>query len=139
MEKIHVSVTAARTDVDNQFKGTITFRNEKSEELVIGYVDSSPSDEIYDLEFSDKDEKFEIKGKPSREIFDAMSNKQKYIIGLSFELLAKTIQNSKNLGLSNQTTQMLRAFNGDASGKMESTLEVDEDCYKGIFGMVTAN
>ncbi len=65
-----------------------------------------------------------------------MTDRQKYIIATSFELLAMTVKNSQSLGLSNQRTQMLKMYQAETSGQLEGSFGVNEDCHDAIFNAV---
>lgn len=64
MRKIEIAVTANRTDVEHQFKGTITFKNEKNNEVILNYTATDPKEPEVNLEFSGDNEEFQMKGIP---------------------------------------------------------------------------
>ena len=126
-------VTKSRTDIDNQFKGLITFKNE-NKEVSFDYLWTDPDGPKIDLEFSNKAEKFEIKGIPTEELFKTLSDNQKLIFAMSFESLVSTISHTQNYSLSQKTTNLLRMFDGDVSAEMSFSIEVGEKEYICLFG-----
>ena len=133
MRKINLLVTATRTDVDNQFKGTITFENEQNDKVSFEYICSNPDKQI-DIKFSNKNENFHVKGLPSRELFDGLKDNQKWISALSINLILLTIENSENILSSRNVARLKTMLNADATGKMSDSLEVEEDAYQFVFG-----
>lgn len=136
MHKIVIAVTATRTGTDNQFKGTITFTNERNDEVIFEYLSTNPKEPELNLEFSGNGEKFEIKGLPSKELIEKLKDNQKWIFGLSIGILSDTLENSDSMLLSHETTQLMRMFKADASGKMSTTVEVGDDGYQFVFGKI---
>jgi hypothetical protein len=127
MKKIDLSVIAIRTDIDNQFKGTITFKDAKNKQ-VFEYLNNNPKSQKVDIEYYQGEE-----GIPTPAILEPLTERQKWVFGLSIETLAQTIENSSDFSLSHSTTEALRMFGGDAQGKMSTSFEIDEDAYKLIF------
>ena len=132
MRKINLLVTATRTDVDNQFKGTITFENEQNDKVSFEYF--CATDKQIDIKFSNKDENFHVKGPPSKELFDGLKDNQKWISALSINLILLTIENSENILSSHNVARLKTMLNADATGKMSDSLEVEEDAYQFVFG-----
>lgn len=132
MHKVNISVTVSRTDINNQFKGIITFKNE-NKETSFDYLCTDPEGEQINLEFSTKNEKFGIKGIPSRELFETLSDNQKLIFAMSIEPISLVISNTRSLSLSHNSTRILRMYGGDASGEMNFPVEIGEKEYFCIF------
>lgn len=133
MHNVNLSITATRTDIDEQFKGTITFRNEAGDEVVYEYIATNPKAKEVNIKFSGRDDNFHIQGIPSKELIEKLTDKQKWIFGLSINLLSNVLDTRGDLLLSHETTQMMRMFQADASGKMSSSFGVEEDGYQFVF------
>lgn len=58
MQQVNISVTAKRTDISNQFKGIITFKNEKGEEVKYNYLCTNPQNPETDILYSWKQDNF---------------------------------------------------------------------------------
>lgn len=58
------------------------------------------------------------------------------MFGLSIGILSRTLDASEDMLLSHDTTQLMRMFNADASGKMSTTVEVEDTGYQFVFGPI---
>lgn len=135
MHVIDITVTASRTYVDNKFKGTVTFKNENGDEVSYNYLITDPDNSDVDLEYSNNKDSFQVKGTPSKELIEALKENQRWVFGLSINLLSRTIDNSQSMLLSQGTTDMMRVFGADASGQMSSQIQIDdENGYQLVFG-----
>ena len=135
MHSINLTVTVSRTDIENQFKGVFSFKNESGDEVSYNYLISDPDDGDLNIEYSNDKDDFKIKGVPSKELIETLKEKQKWIFGLSINLLSKAIRNSQQMLLSQNTTDTLRAFGGDVSGQMQTSIQIDNEIgYQIVFG-----
>ncbi len=131
MKKVNISVTCTRTDINNQFKGVITFTGTEGKKVEYDYLCTNPQNTEVDILYSCENEKFHIKGLPSEELIESLKDKEKCIFCLSLTLMADVI-NTSNM-LSHYTTQLMRKFNLDGSGEADENFEIDEKGYNFIF------
>jgi hypothetical protein len=133
MHRIEISVTISRTDIENQFKGVITFKNEANK-VKFDYLCTNLKEEEINVELSNQTEKFNLKGIPSKELFETLTDNQKLIFAMSVGPLSDAILSNQSLSLSHETTQTLRMFGGDISGEINCTIEVGDKEYSCLFG-----
>lgn len=133
MQEIKLLVTATGTDVDNQFKGAITFKNEQNEGVSFGYLCINPKNEEIDLKIYSKDEKFCIKGIISKELFNKLNEKQRLIFGLSADLVLDTIDHHEKMSSHYSMNQMMKSFGVDMHQEMSVSYEIDDNAYLLIF------
>lgn len=133
MYAVNISVTVSRADINNQFKGLITFKNE-NKKLSFDYLCTGPDEKQIDIEFSNRERKFGVKGIPSKKLFKTLSGNQKLIFALSVEPLFSIISNTQNLSLSHKTTELLKMCCGEVSVEMDFNIEVGEKEYLSLFG-----
>ncbi len=135
MKKVNISVTATRTDIDNQFKGVITFKDTEGTEgteVQYDYLCTNPQNAEVDILYSWENGKFHINGLPNKELIESLQDKEKCIFALSLTLVSDVIKNTSHM-LSHNTTQLMRIFNGDMSGNADRNFEIDEKAYNYIF------
>ncbi len=132
MQQVNISVTAKRTDISNQFKGIITFKNEKGEEVKYNYLCTNPQNPETDILYSWETGQFHIKGIPNKELIESLADKEKCIFAFSIGLVSDVIENTSNM-LSHRTTEMMRQFGGDIEGSANRDFKVNEDGYNYLF------
>jgi hypothetical protein len=137
MYKVAIAITATRSDINNQFKGVITFKDEKNQATSFDYVCTNPKNEYVDIEYSGTNENFQIKGLPTKELIDGLKENQKLIFCLSIGLLVSVLDNAERFSLSHKSTQLMRQYGADASSMMEQTVEIEEDGYQYLFDKIT--
>jgi hypothetical protein len=134
MPKINIEVTATRTTRDDEFQGTIVFKNGVSEikvEYLFAKLESFLNDAQMNATFTHDGRKFCLEGKITEEMFTNIPQKQRLLILLPIDLMVGAIEQAMHL--SNGTTQMLRAFTGDIEGKGSGPIEISEEALKTIF------
>lgn len=132
MKKVNISVTAKRTNTTNQFKGIITFKNEEDKEVKYNYLCTNPQNPEADILYSWETGQFHVKGIPSRELIESLTDREKCIFAFSIDLISDVIENTSNM-LSHRTTEMMRQFGGDTEGSANRNFEVNEDGYNYLF------
>jgi hypothetical protein len=135
MNKIEISVTVSRTDIKDQFKGSITLKNGLNE-VKFNYLCTDPDEDVNVefSEFSNGIEGFKLNGFPSKELFETLKENQKLIFAMSVNSLSEAISNTQDLSLSHEDIQILRMFGSDASGEINRTIEVGDKEYSSLFG-----
>lgn len=108
MVKIVISFTTEKDNVDEQFKGVITFKSEEGEEISFRYTWKSP-DECensvdINITFSNESENFNINKKFFIEQYKKLTERQQIVLGLSMMILPDMIDQVKILKTSTSDT-----------------------------------
>lgn len=140
-QKTHIvtlSVTASATEVKNQFKGIVVFKDKKNKEIKFDYLfmdHEIPMDKYVDFKFSNEKENFQIEGIPSNELMNKLEEKNQLIVFFTSLPLRDAIYHVKDfLRMSyGNISQMGKMYKTDSPFKVSEDIFLTEIGYKLIF------
>lgn len=134
IKKITIKVAVARGETEGHFKGTVTFKDDEYKEILYNFLIINPDDQEVDAKFWNDTDSFHLKGMPSEALIASMTERQRLILSLSFEIMNDAIAETQKLSLSQQTTNLLREYGGDVSGGMQTSCNLNDEAHNALYG-----